>query len=200
MNARGQVEVAPLAGDPVQLDERHLDLGMAVDGQSRPDGPTPGRRESAARVATSSSRSSPSAAVPGDRRLDQVADAVELVAPAQVAVLVSPREDLDEAVDVAVGPLGRRRPASIAWSAIAASSGVALPGRAPSRRPRATCRRPSRGTGTAVSNMMPRACTDPGPRPRVEVVEVAGALELVEAVRDRSLPIDPQASRPRTRL
>ncbi len=46
-------------------------------------------------------------AVPRDGRLDEVADAVQLVAPRQVAVGRRRLSDLDERVEVAIGPLGR---------------------------------------------------------------------------------------------
>ena len=81
------LEVAPLAGHPVQLDEGHLDLGMPVDRLARRPGPRAASTCAAARDAISRSRSSPTRPLPGDRGLDQVADAVQLVAPLQVAVL-----------------------------------------------------------------------------------------------------------------
>ena len=43
--------------------------------------------------------------VPGDRRLEEMAVAVQLVAPRQVAVFGAWSQDLDEGVDVPVGPL-----------------------------------------------------------------------------------------------
>ena len=47
-------------------------------------------------------------AMPGDRRLDQMADVVQLVAPGQVAIRLAAADHLDVAVDVAVGSLGGR--------------------------------------------------------------------------------------------
>ena len=75
-----EVEVAPLAGRPVQLDERHLDLGMTVDAHpaARPEGPLDGVGR------TLGDEEEPVVAertVPGDGGLDEVAEAVELVPP-----------------------------------------------------------------------------------------------------------------------
>ena len=93
---RREVEVAPVTGRPVELDERHLDLGMAVDRLAalRTELPLDGGDRT---LGDEEESIVAERAVPGDRRLDQVADAVELVAPFEVAVLRAGREDLDEA-------------------------------------------------------------------------------------------------------
>ena len=143
----GHLEVTPLSGRPVQLDERHLDLGMAVDAvvDARPElaldgsGRTLGDEEETI-VAER--------AVPGDGRLEEMSDAVELVAPVEIPVLGAGGEHLDERVEVAVGSLGGLDEAD----RLVGHRGdrrVVPRGPAPSRRPRATCRRRSRGTGTA---------------------------------------------------
>ena len=117
---RREVQVAPLGRHAVQLDERHLDLGVAIDAFAavraelaidrvgRPNGdieqPVVAER-----------------AVPGNGGLDEVADVVQLVTPREVLVFAARGDDLDERVEVAVGPLRgpdqadrlirRRRPA-----------------------------------------------------------------------------------------
>ena len=102
---RRQLEVATLAGRPVQLDEGHLDLGMAVDrvaaarAELAIDRVGRPRRDAQQPVVTER-------ALPGHRRLDQVAEAVQLVAPGQVLVLAPGRDDLDVGVQVAVLALG----------------------------------------------------------------------------------------------
>ena len=101
-----EVEVTPLPGRPVQLDERHLDLGMAVDGVA----PIRAELSFGGGDRTLGDEEEPivaERAMPGDRRLDEVAEAVQLVAPCEVVVLRSAGEDLDEGVEVAVRPLGR---------------------------------------------------------------------------------------------
>ena len=113
---------------------------------ARPAGPSSRSTASAARVATLEQPVVAERALPGDRGLDEVADGVQLVAPGEVPVLAARRDHLDVAVEVAVGPLGALRrarsprpPGEPAW--------LTDRGRAPSRRPRATCTRPYRGTG-----------------------------------------------------
>ena len=103
----GEVEVLPVARRPVQLDERHLDLGVAIDGVpsartelalDRSDGADRDVEEPVVRERP----------VPRDRGLDEMADVVQLVAPGQVPVGLAAGDDLDVAVDVAVGSLGGR--------------------------------------------------------------------------------------------
>ena len=88
--------MAPLAGRPVQLDEGHLDLGVAVDALAtvrselafdRVDG---AHRDVEQPVVAER-------AVPGDRGLDEMADAVQLVAPREVAVRLAAADHLDVA-------------------------------------------------------------------------------------------------------
>ena len=103
----GEVEVLPIARRAVKLDECHLDLGMAVDGVP------PARAELAVDRVHGTERDVeqpvvPECAMPGDRRLDEVADVVQLVAPGQVAIGLAAADHLDVAVDVPVGSLGGR--------------------------------------------------------------------------------------------
>ena len=96
-----------LAGHATQLDQRHLDLGMAVD----PVGAA-GAEGRVDRVGGASGHGQqPVVAerpVPGDRRLDEVADAVQLVAELEVAVLAPGAPGPDgEGVEVAVVALRR---------------------------------------------------------------------------------------------
>ncbi len=102
----GQVEPAPLAGQAVQLDERHLDLGVPVDAVA------PARAELVVDPGREplGHRQQPPVAerpLPGDRRLEQVAGAVQLVAPLQVVEGPVGCRQLDVGVEVAVRPLGR---------------------------------------------------------------------------------------------
>ena len=114
---RRELEVAALAGGPEQLDERHLDLRVAVDRQAAArtklavdgvGGPDGDREEPVV----------PERALPGDGGLDQVADAIELVTPRQILVFVAGLHDLDVGVEIAVRALRRRhevdRPVGIA--------------------------------------------------------------------------------------
>ncbi len=133
--------------------------------------------------------------MPGDRRLDQVPDAVQLVTPAQVFVLLLGREDLDEAVDVAVGAL--RSPDEVDGQVGRARQfGVRRPTKLPTDglEPLVHVRVEERED--RVEHHPERLVAALGPGRELEVVEVAGALELGEAVRDRPLPIDPGAIRP----
>ena len=102
-----ELEVACLAGRTVELDQGHLDLRVAVDPRRpvRPEGRVdriggPARDRQEPVIAQRP--------VPGDPGLDQVADAVQLVAELEVLVLAARREDLDERVQVPVLALGRR--------------------------------------------------------------------------------------------
>ena len=101
-----ELEVPPIAGRPIQLDERHLDLGVPVDAVAtrraelaldRLDG---AQRDVEQPVVGEG-------AVPRDGGLDQVADAVQLVAPGKVPVFGAGRDDLDVGVEVAVRALRR---------------------------------------------------------------------------------------------
>ena len=101
-----ELEMPPIAGRAIQLDERHLDLGMPVDAVAtrraelaldRLDG---AQRDVEQPVVGES-------AVPRDGGLDQVTDAVQLVAPGEVLVLGAGGDDLDVRVEVAVRALRR---------------------------------------------------------------------------------------------
>ena len=88
-------EPALLARDPVQLDERHLDPGMSVDArpaagsQRGVDMRRDARRDREQAVVTQR-------AVPGHGRLDEMPEAVQLVAPQQVRVGTAAAEHLDK--------------------------------------------------------------------------------------------------------
>src|SRR5207253_2383410 len=76
----GELEVTPLAGHPEELHECHLDLGVPVDRKStlRAELPVDGRDRSVRDLEQSVVAERP---VPGNRGLDEVAEAVKLVAP-----------------------------------------------------------------------------------------------------------------------
>src|ERR1035437_5690414 len=100
----GQLEVAPLSGGAKQLDQSHLELWMTVVSIAAFRAELPFDRP--AGIACDVEQ--PVVAedvVPGDRRLDQVADAVELVSPLEVLVLAILGDNLYGAVEAAVGPL-----------------------------------------------------------------------------------------------
>ena len=104
----GQLQVAPLAGLPVQLDERGLHLRVPVDAVDRLS--AAGRAEDGVDVVgePAADLQQPVAAggpVVRDGGLDQMPGAVQLVAPAQVAVAARAPARLEPAVEVAVGLL-----------------------------------------------------------------------------------------------
>ena len=103
------VEVAALPGEPVELDERDLDLGVAVDAL---DAVRSERLADVVRVADREPDELVLAVRPGtgDRRLDEVAGAVQLVAPLQVGVPVPLARAAPHGVEVAVGLLHRSDP------------------------------------------------------------------------------------------
>ena len=101
-----ELQVAPITGRAIQLDERHLDLGVPVDAV------TTGRAELPLDRLNGAQRHVEQpvvgeGAVPRDGGLDQVTDAVQLVAPGEVLVLGAGGDDLDVGVEVAVGALRR---------------------------------------------------------------------------------------------
>ena len=88
---RGQVEVGPVPGHPVQLDQRGLDLRVPVDVVRRPAEPlddqvreAPGDRDELSPTAGPRG---------GDGGLDEVARAVQLVAPVQLLPRASRLDD-----------------------------------------------------------------------------------------------------------
>ena len=85
---RREVEPAPLPGDPVQLDEGHLDLRVAVDHLApvRTERPLDGGSRT---LGDEEETIVAERTVPGDGRLDEMADAVELVAPLEILVLAA---------------------------------------------------------------------------------------------------------------
>ena len=193
----GQVQVASVARRPVQLDEGHLDLGMPVDGQR------PGRTEGSLDVVRGADRDLEQSivaqrAVPGDGRLDQMADAVELVTPGHVAVRMAAADDLDEGVDVAVVALGPgdgrdrlvRRGREV---------GVASPAELPADglEPLVDVRVQERERLVEHHADGPVRTRRAGREP--EVVQGAGLRQLLEPVRDRALAVASAGAPPRTR-
>src|SRR6185369_4793689 len=130
-------------------------------------------------------------AVPGDSSLDEMADAVELVTPLQVAVLVARGQDLDERVEVAVRALGGldepdrlvghrldprvRRPPQLPAGALEPLVDVGV-----EERERLVEHDPERAVAVARE-----LCRE------AEVLERAGGLELLEPGGDRRLAVDP---------
>ncbi len=101
-----ELEMPPIAGRSIQLDERHFDLGMPVDAvATRRAELALDRLDGAQRDVEQSVVGE--GAVPRDGGLDQVADAVELVAPGEVLVFGARGDDLDVGVEVAVRALRR---------------------------------------------------------------------------------------------
>ena len=101
----GLLQVAALAGHPVQLDQGRLDLRVAADRLNpvRPErradvvgGPADGTDEVVR----------PGRPGPGDPGLDEVPEGVQLVAPLQVAVARRLAGPAEVGVEVAVGFLG----------------------------------------------------------------------------------------------
>lgn len=103
-----QIQVAPLSGLPVQLDQRRLDLGVAVEAVDLPTAAEDGVQvvgEPDRHVQQFLAAGRP---VVGDRGLDEVTGAVQLVPPAQVLVAAAVRGHLEPGVQIAVGLLGIR--------------------------------------------------------------------------------------------
>ena len=105
----GELEVAALPGRPGQLRQRHLDLRMAADADP------PVRAELVVDVVRQAARHLRQQVVvpgpqPGDRRLEQVAEAVQLVPGLQVGVARGLPGPPEAGVQVAVGFLGRGDP------------------------------------------------------------------------------------------
>ena len=194
----GELEVAGLARHPEQLDERHLDLGVAVDavGAVRPQGRVDGVCRAAGNGQQPVVAERP---VPGDRRLDEMADAVQLVAELQVAVFAPRRQDLDERVEVAVVSLRRGdevdrlvghgrdavvpRPPELPAHALEPLVDVRV-----EERERPVEHDPERAVAPGR-----------GPGREPEVLEVAGLDQLLEGVRQRPLavrtqPLGPEAA------
>ncbi len=134
-------------------------------------------------------------AVPGDGRLDQVADAVQLVTPGHVAVRTAAADDLDERVEVAVVTLGLgdgrdrlvRRGRKV---------GFASPAELPADRlePLVDVRIEERERLVEHHADGPVRTRRAGREP--EVVQGAGLRQLLEPVGDRALAIAPQALLP----
>jgi hypothetical protein len=190
-----QLEVAPLAGGPKQLHQCHLDLRVAVDARlplaaelavDRLDGAGRDREQPII----------PERSVPGDRGLHEVADAVQLMAPLQVGVRAATAEDLDERVDVAVGPLR----AGDQVDRLVGGSGerrLRLPAQLPPHRLEPLVRVRVEKRERAIEHEPERfVLTRRVPRRQSEVVEIAGPVELLEPMREGPLPVDAEPLTP----
>src|SRR6185437_6758496 len=105
----GQVEIAPLPRLAVQLDQRGLDLRMAVDAVDRLSavGRTEGRVDVVGETPGNGQQLlAAGGAVVCDSGLDQVAGAVQFVAPPQIGEGASALAGLEPGVEVSVGLLG----------------------------------------------------------------------------------------------
>jgi hypothetical protein len=186
---RRQREVAPVAGDPAEFHQRHLDARVPVDAllavraELRVDvGDGPPRDVQQPVVAEG--------AVPRHGRLDEVAEAVELVPPLEILVGRAAPDDLDEAVEVPVRPLGRGHHTD------------RLVGRGGQVRVGPAAQFPADGFeplvdvgveegegGSARVGQCPVVAVQAGGQP--QVVQRAGVPQPREAVRDRRLAVDP---------
>ena len=190
-HAGGQAQVALVAGDPGQLDQRHLDAGVPVDPVASggpellvdPVGGPDGDGQEPVVVERP---------VPGDRRLDQVPDAVELVAPGEVGVRDAAADHLDVAVEVAVGTLGRRHQGDRLVGG-RGQAGVRGPAELPAHRLQPLVdvgvqegEGGARGVGAGLVAPVPAGRQS-------QVVQGPRAPQLVEAVGDGALPVDPLA-------
>ena len=133
--------------------------------------------------------------MPGDPGLDQVADAIRLVAPGQVGELAPRGDHLDIGVDVAVGPLGRL------------DHGDRLVGGTPQGGIIAVAQLPAGRLEPLVDIAIEegqveadfeaeRVVATRSARREPKVGEVARPFELLEAMGQRSLAVDPQPVRP----
>ena len=160
-----------------------------------PVGPRAASTESAALQAIVSRRSSRRRAVPRDRRLDQVPDAVQLVAELEILVLAAGCHDLDERVQVAVVALrGRdrldrlvRHPRDVRVRGAAELPGDAL-------EPLVDVRVEERERPVEHDPDGPVVAARA--RGEAHVHEIAGLDELVEHVRQRPLAVHAQAVGP----
>ena len=188
-------EPALLARDPVQLDERHLDPGMSVDAR-----PAAGSQRGVdVRRHARGDREQPvvtQRAVPGHGCLDQMPEAVQLVAPQQVGVGTAAAEHLDERVQVAVVAL---RSGDEVDRLVRGAADVVVPGPAelPARRLEPLVDVRVEEGERALEHHPERAVAigrEVGREP--EVVQRSGCLELRVSVRDRPRAIDLQPIRP----
>ena len=186
MSVSASVEVAALARLPVQLDERDLDLWMAVGAgvgalaEHLVDqvGEATGDREEGRVSRRSRGR---------DSRLEEVACAVELVAHLQVGPPPRGVDDLAPAVEIAVRLLrGGDELRRLAREALELGRRLApeLPG---------DRLEPLVDVGVAEDHAAPLARRPSRRDP--QVVERPGALELLRAAKKRDLPVHPLALR-----
>jgi hypothetical protein len=184
---RGQVEMAPLAGLAVQLDQRHLDLRMAVGGGA-PVWPEHGVDAVDEPPGDTEQPVVAGGAPVGDRRLDQVPGAVELVAVGEVGPAPARLRDRVVGVDIAVVALGRRHQLDQRLAAraqlVARRAGDFERGRL----------QPLVDVGVHERTSAKPARLLPGGD--AEVVEVSRRLQHSEAVRQRRLTVDRLAPRP----
>ncbi len=133
--------------------------------------------------------------LPGDGRLDEMAEAVQLVSPREIPVFVAGRDDLDEGVEVAVRPL-RVRDEGDDLVGGAGEAATRPPPELPADRfePLVDVRIEERED--RADALADRAIASLGAGGEMQVPEVPGALELGEPMRDRPLAVRPHALRP----
>jgi hypothetical protein len=181
-----QLEVAPAARVPVELDEGDLDLGMSVGALLRPVaedivdqvGEATGDREEG-RVARRP--------IERDAGLDQVTSAVEFVAHLEIGPTPYGVDELAPRVQVAVGLLSRADEVDRL-----ARERLELRRRLPPELPGDRLE-PLVDVGVAEHHPPPLALDTPGGD--AEVVERPGALEFLGTEKKRELPVHPLAVR-----
>ncbi len=188
---RGQVEVAPLAGLAIELDQRHLDLRVPGRGH------LPARAEERVQIVREALGDRQEPVVPGgsterDGGLDEMAGAVELVSVGEVGPALARLRHGVERVDVAVGALRRGHQVD----------------RRLGGRPEPLARRapelPARGLEPLVHIRVHehRAAVAGGRASGgdAEILEIAGRFEHAIAVRQRRVVVDRLAPGPHTVL
>ena len=182
-----QIEMTPLAGLAVQLDQRHLDLRVAV-GRGAPAWPEHGVDTVDEAPGDGEQPIVAGGAPIGDGCLDQMPGAVELVAVGEVRPASARLGDRVVGVEVAVVPLGRGHQLDQRLAArtqlVARRAGDLERGRL----------QPLVDIG--VHEHTPTEPARLAPGGDAEIVEVPGRLQHAEAVRQRRLAVDRLAPRP----
>ena len=133
--------------------------------------------------------------MPGDRRLDEMPEGVQLVAPGQVRVLASGRDDLDIRVQVTVLALGTLDQADD----LVRGSGqdpVPFPPELPADGLEPLVHVGVEEREDDPGRLAERAIPAMGAGRQRQVRQVPGEAQLLEPVRDRALPVRAQALRP----
>ena len=191
----GKLQVPRLARRPVELDERHLDLGMAVDERAAAR-PEPGIDQVHRSLDNPQQPVVPGSAVPRDGCLHQVPERVELVTPLEVGELLPRLAHLEVAVQVPVVAL---RCGQEVDDGICSGREVAV---RPLTQLPADGLEPLvhvgveewEGRPTVITAAAVRAVDESGSQP--EIPQIAGPLELGACVRDRDPPAHVPALRP----